>query len=53
MVRQLIDKAYEESLKARRRRAALELAQFEIEDVPDPETLSRQLAETYEPGGLP
>jgi hypothetical protein len=43
IVRRLIDKAYEEALRERRRRAAQELSQLEIEDVPDPETLNRQL----------
>ncbi len=52
-VRRLIDRAYEETLLARRRRAALELAGLEIEDVPDPATLNRQLESTYEPGRLP
>ena len=52
MVRRLIDRAYEETLPARRRRAAQELGRLEIEDVPDPETLSRQLEGAHEPGGL-
>lgn len=52
IVRRLIDRAYEETLRARRRRAAQELGRLEIEDVPDPETLSRQLESTHEPGGL-
>jgi len=52
MVRRLIDRAYEETLVARRRTAALELGQLEIEDVPDPESLGRQLEGAHEPGGL-
>ena len=52
MVRQLIDRAYEDTLQARRRRAARELARLEIEDVPDPATLNLQLEGGYEPGGL-
>jgi hypothetical protein len=52
MVRRLIDKAYEETLLVRRRRAAQELGQLEIEDVPEPEMLSRQLENAHEPGGL-
>ena len=52
LVRRLIDRAYEETLQARRRRAAQKLGQLEIEDVPDPEALSRQLEGTYEPGGF-
>ena len=51
-VRQLIDHAYEALDRAQRRQAALELGQMEIEEVPDPETLSRQLAETYDLGDL-
>ena len=52
MVRQLIDRAYEDTLQARRRRAARELARLEIEDIHDPATLNRQLEGGYEPGGL-
>ncbi len=52
-IRRLIDRAYEETLRARRKRAAEQLAQLEIEEVPDPATLSRQLEGAYEPGGLP
>lgn len=52
MVRRLIDRAYEDSLGARRQRAARELGRLEIEDVPDPATLHHQLEATHEPGGL-
>ncbi len=52
MVRHLIDRAYEESLQSRRRRAAHELGQVEIEDVPDVDTLSPQLEDAHAPGGL-
>ena len=52
LVRRLIDQAYEETLRERRARAARELGRLEIEDVPDPATLSRQLEDTYESGGL-
>ena len=52
MVRRLIDSAYEDTLGARRKRAAQELGQLEIEDVPDAATLDRQLEDAYEPGGL-
>ena len=52
MVRRLIDKAYEETLQARRCRAARELGRLEIEEVPDPETLSRQLESAHDPGSL-
>jgi hypothetical protein len=52
-VRRLIDRAYEESLGVRRKRAARELAGLQIEDVPDPETVNRQLEAAHEPSGLP
>jgi hypothetical protein len=52
MVRRLIDRAYEDTLGARRKRAAQELGRLEIEDVPDPAILNRQLEATHEPGGL-
>ncbi len=49
-VRRLIDEAYDAGLNARRLQAALALGQMEIEDVPDPATLSKQLEQTYDPG---
>ena len=52
VVRRLIDDAWEEVMRARRIAAVERMAQLEIEDVPDPDTLSRELEETYEPGGL-
>lgn len=52
VVRRLIDKAYDDALHDRRMQAALAIGRMEIEDVPDPETLSRQLEEAHEPGGL-
>ena len=51
-VRRLIDREYEDTLGARRKRAAQELGQLEIEDVPDPVVLHRQLEAAYE-SGLP
>lgn len=51
-VRSIIDEAYEVILRERRMQAVRELAAMEIEDVPDPEELSRQLNETYAPTGL-
>ena len=51
-VRRLIDRAYEDSVVARRRRAAQELGRLEIEDVPDPAILIRQLEAAHEPGDL-
>ena len=52
VVRSLIDGAYEEVLRERRRQAAEYLSRMNIEDPPDPESLSRQLEEAHEPGGL-
>ncbi len=52
MVRRLIDRAYEDNMNARRKRAAQELGQLELEDVPDPATLCRQLEAAYESGDL-
>ncbi len=52
-VRAMIDEAYEEAMRERRIRAVEALAAMAVEDVPEPDDLSRQLAETYEPGGLP
>ncbi|MBI2872271.1 MAG: ribbon-helix-helix protein, CopG family [Chloroflexi bacterium] len=52
MVRRLIDRAYEDILQQRRKRAAQKLGRLEIEDVPEPATLSRQLEAAHEPDGL-
>jgi hypothetical protein len=52
MVRRLIDRAYEDTLTARRKRAAQELGWLGIEDVPDPIILDQQLEVAHEPGGL-
>jgi hypothetical protein len=51
-VRRLIDEAYEEIRHQRRLQAVLAISQMEIEDVPDPDELSRQLAEAHNPGDL-
>jgi len=48
VVRDMIDQAYEEVTREERLRAARELGQMEIEDVPDPDELSRQLDRTYD-----
>lgn len=48
VVRQLIDQAYEDIGRAERLRLVRELAALEIEDVPDPETLNRQLDSAYD-----
>ena len=50
LVRQMIDRAYEERLRKRRLQAARELAALAIEDVPDPETLKQQLESAHDPG---
>lgn len=47
-VRALIDQAYEEALRAQRIEAARRMGELEIEDVPDPETLSKQLDGTHD-----
>ena len=52
-VRRLIDREYEEVLHQERLRAAREMASLEIEDVPDPEILSRQLEGTYDLPDIP
>jgi predicted DNA-binding protein len=52
VIREAIDWAYEEDLRERRLAAARRIAAAALEDVPDPETLKRQLDEAHEPGGL-
>ena len=42
----------EDLMRRRRLRAAEILAGLEVEDPPDPATLSRELEDTYEPGDL-
>lgn len=51
-VRRLIDEAYKEVDRERRMKAALAIGEMQIEDVPDPDELSRQLEETYDLGDL-
>lgn len=53
VVRRLIDDAWEEVMRARRIAAVERLIALNVEDVPDPDTLSRELGERYEPGDLP
>jgi hypothetical protein len=48
LVRNLLDHAYEEWLRAERHRAVERLASLNIEDVPDPDVLARQLDGTYD-----
>ena len=52
VVRRLIDDAYEDFLRERRRQAVERLIRLEVEDPPDPATLSRELEAAHEPGGL-
>jgi hypothetical protein len=48
VVREMIDEAYDEILVERRMALVRKISQLEVEEVPDPETLSRQLASTYD-----
>ena len=52
VVRGLIDNAYEDVMRERRREAARRLVELEVEDPPDPAQLSRELEAAHEPGGL-
>lgn len=52
VVRRLIDDAYEEVLRERRRQAVERIVKLEVEDPPDPATLSRELEAAHDPGGL-
>jgi len=52
VVRGLIDDAYEDVVRDRRRQAVERLISLEVEDPPDPATLSRELEAAHEPGGL-
>ncbi len=52
VVRRLIDDAYEDVLRDRRRQAVERLIRLEVEDPPDAATLSRELEAAHEPGGL-
>jgi macrodomain Ter protein organizer (MatP/YcbG family) len=51
-IRHLIERVYEEELRAGRRRAAEELSALEVEDVPDPDILTRQFEGAHEPSHL-
>lgn len=46
------DDACEDLMRKRRMRAAERLFGLQVEDPPDPVTLSRELEATHEPGGL-
>ena len=50
-MRRLIDDAYEDFLRERRRQAVERLIKLEIEDPPDPATLSRELEAAHDAGG--
>ena len=49
VVRRMIDEAWEAMMLERRKAAVERLAALEVEDVPDPDVLSRQLVKDYEP----
>jgi len=53
VIRTWIDQAYAELEHERRRQAALRLTQMQIEDVPDPQAVKKQLAAAYDLGPLP
>ena len=48
LVRTTMDEAYEESMREERLQAALEIGELQVEDVPEPEVLKRQLERTYD-----
>ena len=52
VVRCLIDDAYENIVRVRRKQAIERLIELKVEDPPDPDTLSRELEAAHEPGGL-
>ena len=52
VVRCMIDSAYEDILRRRREQAVERLIGLNLENPPDPETLSRELEAAHEPGGL-
>ena len=53
VVRSLIDDAYEDASRKRRECALARLIQLEVEDPPDPDTLSRQLEDAHAPCNIP
>ena len=52
VVRCLIDDAYEDIVRVRRKQAIERLIELNVEDPPDPDTISRELEAAHEPGGL-
>jgi predicted DNA-binding protein len=53
VVRDLIDRAYEEVDLAARRAAADRIGNLQVEDMPDPAELTRQLQDKYGSADLP
>ena len=52
VVRRMIDDAYEDVMRERRRKAVERMVAMEIDVPQDPDELSRELEKAYEPGGL-
>ena len=52
VVRCLIDDAYEDVMRERRRQAVERLVSLEVEDPPDAATIARELESAHEPGGI-
>ncbi len=52
IVRRLIDAAYEDIVRERRKQAIERLVGLDVEDLPEPDILSRELEAAHEPGGL-
>ena len=48
LVREWIDEAYDEQLRSKRKGLADRIAAHEIEEVPDPKTLKRQIDALYD-----
>lgn len=48
LVREVIDAAYEDQDRAKRLTAVQQIAAMGIEDMPDPETLKRQILSKYD-----
>lgn len=53
VVREAIDHLYEIAMRERRLQAVERIAAMNIEDLPDPEELSRQLDQAHDIGPLP
>jgi hypothetical protein len=52
VVRHMIDAAYENILRTRRKQAVERLIGLNLEDPPDPESISRELEVSHEPDGF-